>query len=152
MPVLRKTRDLHAERTIALATELRVVMGQIVRRLRAEANFGDFTFSQQKVLTRLERDGPATVTALATAEGVRSQSMGATIAPLKQAGLVAGTPDPNDGRQTVLSLTPACIAAIAAGRARKEDWLFRGIDEKLSAPEQETVATAVELLSRLIQS
>jgi DNA-binding MarR family transcriptional regulator len=152
MAPLRKHRDADSERTAALATELRVVMGQIVRRLRQEANFGDFTFSQQKVLLRLEREGPATVTSLAAAEGVRSQSMGATIAPLKEAGLVAGTPDPNDGRQTVLSLTPACLAAIAAGRARKQDWLFREIDEKLSPKEQETVAAAVELLRRLTQS
>src|SRR5690348_15515231 len=92
-----------------LAGELRVVLSQLNRRLRDEAQFGDFTWSQIKALTRLERDGPATVTALAQAEGVRPQSMGATVAVLKEAGLVSGAPDPTDGRQTVLSLTPACL-------------------------------------------
>ena len=39
-------------------------------------------------------EGPATVTSLARAEGVRPQSMGATVAALQEAGLVGGAPDP----------------------------------------------------------
>jgi DNA-binding MarR family transcriptional regulator len=102
------------------------------------------------VLSRLERDGPATLTALAHADGVRPQSMGETIAALKTAGFVSGAPDPTDGRQTLLSLTPACVAAIKASRAAREDWLFRSIRTRLSPRERERIAGAVELLERLI--
>jgi len=66
------------------------------------------------------------------------------------AGLVSGTPDPTDGRQTILSLTAACREWIKAGRAAKEDWLFRAIRTKLASGEQEELATAVELLKRLV--
>jgi DNA-binding MarR family transcriptional regulator len=137
------------DRIPALAVELRVLIGQLRRKLREQADPGDFTWSQKLVLLRLERDGPATVTALARAEGMRPQSMGATIAVLEEAGLVCGAPDPSDGRQTLLSLTPACREKIAAGRAAREDWLSRSIRTKFAPGEIDDLAHAVELLKRL---
>ena len=139
-------------RASALASELRIVISQLRHRLREQTNPGDFTFSQTSVFIRLERDGPATVSALARAEGVRQQSMGATISTLEAAGLVKGSPDPADGRQTILSLTDACLEMIRASRAAKEDWLFHVIQTKLSPAEQERLATDLELLKRIADS
>jgi DNA-binding MarR family transcriptional regulator len=146
----RKDDDIAA--ALELAGELRVVTGRLKRRLREQAHFGDLTWSQSAVLMRLERDGPATVTNLARAEGVRPQSMGATIAVLEEAGLISGVPDPADGRQTILSLTPACRKMIKAGRAAREDWLFQAIRTKLKTAEQGELASAVELLNRLVDT
>ena len=137
---------------MAVAGELRVAIGKLKRRLRAEMHLKDFTWPQVEVLGRLERDGPTTVTNLAKAEGVRPQSMGETLSALKTAGLVSGAPDPNDGRQTVLSLTPACVELIRATRAAREDWLFRSIRTNLTPAEQKQLANAVELLKRVADS
>ena len=136
----------------ALAEDLRVVTARLRRRLREESNVGDFTPSQMQVLARLEREGPATVTSLARAQGMRPQSMGETLSALKAAGFVSGAPDPNDGRQTVLSITPAFRRKMKASRAAREDWLFRTIQTHFSAAEQQQLATGVELLKRLIES
>ena len=140
-----------AARTWALAGELRVLLGQLKRRLREQALAGHLNWSQVSVLTRLDRDGPATVTNLARAVGVRPQSMGATVAVLETAGLVSGAPDPHDGRQTLLFLTPACREWIAASRAAREDWLFHAIRTKLAPAEQADLAKAVDLLRRLVE-
>ncbi|RFU47662.1 MarR family winged helix-turn-helix transcriptional regulator [Paraburkholderia sp. DHOC27] len=137
-------------RITALAGELRVVVGQLKRRLREQSNLGDLSWTQLRVLSRLDREGPATVTALARAEGIRPQSMGETVAALKAVGFVSGKPDPNDGRQTVLSLTPACVKAIKSGRAANDDWLSKAISARLEASEQEQLAAAIELLKRII--
>ena len=139
-------------RALALARELRVLISQLRRTLREQTHLGDYTWSQTAVVIRLERDGPATVSALARADGVRPQSMGATVATLEAAGLVKGSPDPADGRRTILSLTDACREMLKANRAAKEDWLFRAIQTKLSPAEQEELATALELLKRLADS
>ena len=139
----------HSTPAPALAVELRVVLGKLSRKLREQARPGDYTWSQISVLVRLERDGPATVTTLARAEGVRPQSMGATVAVLEAAGLVSGAPDPADGRQTILSLTDACRQWIQASRAAREDWLFRAISTKFTLEEQTQLAASVELLERL---
>jgi DNA-binding MarR family transcriptional regulator len=74
------------------------------------------------------------------------------LAALKAAGFVNGAPDPNDGRQTVLSLTPAFRKKIKAARAAREDWLFRTIQTGFTATEQQQLAIGVDLLKRLIDS
>ncbi|MDR3617588.1 MAG: MarR family transcriptional regulator [Candidatus Obscuribacterales bacterium] len=135
---------------LVAAGELHGILGRLKRRLREEYNTGDLTLSQLAVLGHLDRNGPATVTNLAKAEGVRSQSMGATVATLEAAGLVSGSADPNDGRQTVIHITPLCREKIDARLAARQDWLFRSIKAKLSPPEQEQLASAIQLLKRLV--
>jgi DNA-binding MarR family transcriptional regulator len=136
--------------TLALAAELRVAIGNLKRRFRDQAKLGDLTWSQLCVISRLDQ-GPATVTTLARLEGVRPQSMGATVSALESAGLVHGSSDPADGRQTILSLTDACQEWLKAGRAAKEDWLSHSIQTKLAPAEQEELAHAVKLLKRLVE-
>lgn len=137
------------ERIRALATDLRTFVGQLRRRLQQQADVGDLTPGQTAVLLRLELDGPATISALARAEGMRSQSMGTTVAALEAAGYVGREPDPNDKRQTIISLTEKCRRWIAEGRAAREDWLVRAIKGRLDIQEQEELERAVLLLKRL---
>ena len=139
------------ERASALALELRTSLGKLKRKLRSQAGQEDLTSSQVSVLLRLEKDGPATVSNLARAEAMRPQSMSAVIAPLEAAGLVSGTPDPNDGRQTLFSLTKMCRKRMQERRAAKQDWLTRTIQTRLSDQEQEKLAAALEILARLVE-
>ncbi|MGJ5181756.1 MarR family winged helix-turn-helix transcriptional regulator [Bradyrhizobium oligotrophicum] len=135
----------------ALAGELRAFAGKLKRRLREQAaDAGDLTPSQVSVLLRLEKDGPATASHLARIEGMRPQSMGPIIAALESAGLVRGSPDPSDGRQTILSLTAACRVRIDEGRAARQDWLSRTIAARLSPAEQQQLGSAMGLLKRLV--
>ena len=120
-----------------LAAEIRTVFGKLKRRLREHGGRNDLTPSQVSVLLRLEKDGSATVSSLARAEGMRPQSMSAVVTSLQEAGLVSGAPDPGDGRQTLMSLTPKCLKWLQEGRAARQDWLTTTISQKLSAQEQE---------------
>lgn len=150
-PMSETSGDPHTRQAATLAAELRVISGQLKRRLRQQAHFGDLTSSQLAALTRLERDGASTVTVLARAESMRPQSMGANMAALEAAGLVSGSPDPADGRQTLWSVTPACRKRIREARAAREDWLFRAIQNELSHAEQTRLATAIALLKRVVE-
>jgi DNA-binding MarR family transcriptional regulator len=133
-----------------MATELRIVLGKLKRRLREHANKGDLSLSQMAVLGYLDREGPSTVTALARAEGVRPQSMGATVAALEEAGLIGGNPHPADGRQVVLSLTAAARRWLEESRAAREDWLSQAIRSHLDPGEQRELARATALLRRIV--
>ena len=133
----------------ALAGAIRAVVGKLARRLRDTAPPGHFSWAQAHVLGRLERDGAATLTALARAENMRSQSMGAIVGPLEEAGLVAGAPDPEDGRQTLLSVTESGRAYIRENRRTREDWLAGRIRVELAPQEQEEVLRALTLLERI---
>jgi DNA-binding MarR family transcriptional regulator len=132
-----------------LAQDLRRLVGKLKRRLREQSNAGDLTPSQISVLLRLEKDGPSTTSNLARLESMRPQSMGTVIAALEGAGLVSGTPDPADGRQTLLSLTDACRQWMRDTRAARQDWLVRTIEARLSPDEQARLQAAIELIGRL---
>lgn len=135
----------------SLAQELRATMRKLRRKLREQASLSDLSAAQIAVLHHLENDGPTTVSALARAEGIRPQSMGAIVASLQDAGFVIGTADPNDGRQTLLSLTEAWHAWIVPRRAVRQDWLTRKIAATLSPQEQDQVAQAIALINRLAE-
>ncbi len=145
-----ETSDPEAARALATAGELRAVLGRLTRRLREAAHLTQFTWPQIQVLGRLERDGPATASALARAEGVRPQSMGETVAGLKAAGLISAAPDPVDGRQSLLSLTFPARGLILASRVARQDWLFHAMRDKLDPAQQERLADAAALLKRLL--
>jgi DNA-binding MarR family transcriptional regulator len=142
--------DRQAAYAAALAQELRALLGKLKRRLREQAHVGDLTPSQVSVLLRLEKEGPATASSLARAEGMRPQSIGPVIAALEVTGFVSGAPDPTDGRQTILSLTDACRKWAQEGRAARQDWLCRTIQARFSPQEQKGLTAAVDLLKRLV--
>jgi DNA-binding MarR family transcriptional regulator len=129
-----------------LASELRLVLGRLVRRMRAE---GRLPLAQMAVLGRLERCGAATVSALAAAERVRPQSMSQTVGELEADGLVTRDPDPTDRRQLLVSLTETGQATLADERRHREGWLARAIAEDLSPAERATLEAALEPLQRL---
>jgi len=131
-----------------LASELRVVLGQLVRRLRAEHRF---PISHGAVLGRLDREGPKSVSDLAVAERVRPQSMAQTVSDLEAEGLVERNPDPADGRRALVSLTEGGREALAADRANREGWLVKAIEE-LPAEDQATVGRAIVLLRHLAEA
>lgn len=132
-----------------IASELRVVLGQLVRRLRVEHRF---SLAHGAVLGRLDRDGPMGISDLAGAERMRPQSMAQTIGELEEDGLVERRADPGDRRRALIELTAGGREALAADRRQRVGWLIEAIDEQFSLDEQGVLARAVPLLARLADS
>jgi DNA-binding MarR family transcriptional regulator len=136
----------HDEEEALLASELRSVIGQLVRRLRTQHRF---PLSQGTVLGRLDRQGSMGVSDLAGAERVRPQSMAQTVADLESAGMVTRRPDPVDGRRALVELTPHGLETLEADRRDREGWLARAIADDLEPRDRATLARSVELLRRI---
>jgi DNA-binding MarR family transcriptional regulator len=132
-----------------MASDLRAVLGRLLRRLRAEHRF---PLSHGAVLGRLDRDGTSSVSELAAREGVRPQSMAQTVADLESERLVARRPDPDDRRRMLVELTDSGAAALAADRRQREGWLAAAIAEQFSAQEQAVLQRAVDLLRRIAET
>ncbi|WP_028057716.1 MarR family winged helix-turn-helix transcriptional regulator [Candidatus Solirubrobacter pratensis] len=130
----------------ALAAELRIAVGQIIRRLRAEHAF---SLPQGAVLGALDRHGPQSISDLASGAHMRPQSMAQTVHELEQRGLVERRPDPDDRRRAFVELTTAGREALAADRARREGWLTRALETELSESERALLEQAVPLLRRV---
>jgi DNA-binding MarR family transcriptional regulator len=131
------------------AAELRVLIGQFSRRLKARSAPGDLTMPEVLVLARLERCGPATPGELAKAERVQPQSMGATLAGLAEHGLVSRSHDPDDRRRVVMSVTDAGRQVVHGFRRDREEVLSRTITEVLSPAEREQLTAILPILEKL---
>src|SRR5277367_4569528 len=116
-----------------LVANLSASMGLLVRRLRLRKADGELTMPESTCLSRLDREGPATSSALAKQEQISPQSMGATLAGLEERGLVERRPDPEDGRKVVMSLTALGRRALQQRRATGTDAMVQALSTGFTA-------------------
>ncbi len=133
------------------ALDFAEAVGLLVRRVRAAAASHELSLTESAVMGRLAKDGAATTADLARAEGVKPQSMGATIAALEERALVERTPHPTDGRQLNLKLTAKGIALRKSVGDAKRTWLAKAVSQ-LDKQEQETLFSAGEIIKRMAES
>lgn len=134
-----------AEASVAL----RVAVGRLRRRLREVTNGDDLSSAQVSVLSRLVNGEADSAAALSAVEGVRPQSMAATLASLEQLGLVARRPDPADGRRQLVSLTRKGRSAATFQKQVRGEWLARRLDEVCTERERQLVIAAAAVLERV---
>lgn len=132
----------------AAVTELTAAVGQLLRRLRSEANPNELNLSQLGALARLDRHGAATTADLARAESMKPQSMGAILASLEQEGLVKRQPHPTDGRQILFALTAEGVEMRRQRGIAKREWLLAAMAE-MEPAELQTLIDAIPLIKRL---
>ncbi|MFD0319064.1 MarR family transcriptional regulator [Streptomyces flavalbus] len=151
------------EAALQAAADIWVVVSRIRRKLRAleaaEEAVGpgrgedrEPSPPQSSVLRRLARNGPASASDLAAAEGVRPQSMAKTVLALEQAGLVVRSQDPDDGRRQLVSLTERGYERRRGDRLARQEWLARALQEHGTEEEVRAVITAMALLDRVAQA
>jgi DNA-binding MarR family transcriptional regulator len=136
----------------ALAAELRLSIGLLLRRLRQIPTGDELTLSESAALARLDRGGPATAAELARAEQISPQSMGATLGALETRGLIARAPDPTDGRRMILSISEAGLVLLRHRRNRRTEQLERALSSGFTRQELDQLAAAAPLLERLADS
>ncbi len=135
-----------------VAGTLRVSIGLLLRRLRQTRTDGELTLPESSALTRLDRGGPATASALAKLEQISPQSMGATLGALEAKGLIERRSDPGDGRRAVLSVTDAGSRLLRDKRNARTEQLAKALSAGFTPAEIQLLAAASPLLERLAAS
>jgi DNA-binding MarR family transcriptional regulator len=133
------------------AAALQLSVGLLKRRARETARDGELSSPETAVLSRLDRNGPGTTAALARWEQITPQAMGATVAALEARELIARTPDPEDGRRSILTLTEAGERALRAGRNALTDQMAAALSRGFTPGEIEQLRVAAPLIERLAQ-
>jgi DNA-binding MarR family transcriptional regulator len=132
-----------------LAVRLRLAIARTARRLRQEAG-EELSPSQAAALATIDRHGPLTPSELAVRERIQRPTVTRIVARLEEGGLVQRTRDPQDGRSSLVALTPAGRELLARGRTRKDAYLARRLRE-LDADERGTLQRAAAILERLLE-
>jgi DNA-binding MarR family transcriptional regulator len=120
------------------------------RRLRQEAasETGGLTPTATAALATIERHGPLTPSELAELERVKRPTVTRTLACLEREDLVQRTPDPADGRSSLVAINGAGRERLRRLRGRKNAYLARRMRD-LPASEVETLERAAEILDRM---
>ena len=137
----------------SVASALLASLSVLVRRVRQVPVEGGLTMPERTALSRLDRAGPTTSSALAREVQITAQAMGATLNALRTRGLVERRPDPNDGRRVVLTVTDAGRQALKDKRNARAELIARALTSgTFTQPELEQLAAAAPLLERLAQN
>jgi DNA-binding MarR family transcriptional regulator len=135
-----------------VAAALYLSVGLFKRRLRQMPAEGELSLPESSALRRLERGGPATVTALAKADQISVQSMGATLSTLQARGLIERHPDPADGRRSVMSVTAAGLVALSDKRNARIAQLAQVLTARFTPAELGQLRAAAPLIERLAEN
>jgi DNA-binding MarR family transcriptional regulator len=133
------------------AARLRMAIVRTARRLRQEAAgaAGELTPTSAAALATVERHGPLTPSELAGIERVKRPTATRVLRVLTEAGLVERTPDPDDGRSALVSVTPEGCERLRRLRGRKNAYLARRM-RGLPDADVETLERAAEILERVL--
>jgi DNA-binding MarR family transcriptional regulator len=134
-----------------VADELSLAFGLVVRRLRSiSPDENELSWTQKSLIVRLDKEGAMTISDLARAEGVKSQSMGTAVSALEGMNIVERKPHPSDGRQTLVELTAHGSELRKRGKSARRTWLAEMIS-KLEKGDQEILSKALPIIKRLAE-
>jgi DNA-binding MarR family transcriptional regulator len=143
--------------TLEAAARLRMAIVRTARRLRQEAAGGagggpgvDLTPTGASALATVERHGPLTPSELADIERVRRPTATRTLRVLLEAGLVDRTPDPADGRSSLVAINAAGRERLRRLRGRKNAYLARRMRD-LPDSDLRTLERAAEILEGILE-
>jgi len=131
-----------------LAGHLRLTIVRAARRLRQEAG-SELSPSLTAALSTVERHGPMTPSELAARERIQRPTATRVLARLADEGLVERTPDPHDGRSSLVAATPAARALLEELRTRKTAFLAERL-ERLEPEELALLDRAADILEGML--
>jgi DNA-binding MarR family transcriptional regulator len=139
-----------SETTLAeTAAHLRLVINRAARRMRQEAG-AELSASNASALSAVEMHGPLTPSELADFERIKRPSATRILRGLEDEGLVQRTPDPNDGRSALISITGEGRERLRRLRQRKNAYLARRM-RGLDAADVAALERAAGILERLLE-
>ncbi|HZO06177.1 MAG TPA: MarR family transcriptional regulator [Solirubrobacterales bacterium] len=132
------------------AAQLRMAIVRTARRLRQEAaaEASGLTPTSTSALAAIDVHGPLTPSELAVIERVKRPTMTRTLGCLEREGLIERTPDPADGRSSLIAINAAGRERLRRLRGRKNAYLARRMRD-LSVEEVDTLERAAEILDRM---
>jgi DNA-binding MarR family transcriptional regulator len=132
-----------------LPSDLAIAVVRLTRHLRGRRASSVVSLTQLSALSTLKREGSMTPGAIAARERVQPPSMTRVIASLADLGMVKREPHPTDGRQVIVTLTPAGDALVVDEANAREEWL-RAQLKRLDDTQLETLRGAVGIIEGIV--
>lgn len=131
MTAAETTREARTEAVRALEAEFGELINRFRRIITENANkvSPGMLPGAYKVFTTIVRRESITLSALAESLVADKGQISRTVRELEQLGLIQRTPDPDDGRSSLLSPTAEGLQRLTAARAPQENALVDALEE-----------------------
>jgi DNA-binding MarR family transcriptional regulator len=134
-----------------IAANLRVVISRLAKILRNETKNDELlSLTERSTLALVYQNSEMLPSELAAIEKVTNQSMSQVINKLLEHGYIKKTSSKTDKRKVIITITQAGKKFVEKKRQEKQEWLAQAIFEKISRKEKEILASAIKVLTKLV--
>lgn len=131
-----------------LAARLRLAVGRLHRRIRIDGR-ESVPPLQLSALVTVEQHGPLRLSELARREAVTAPTMSRVLTALDEHGFVVRTPDPQDARGVLITLSDEGAVRLAEVRSHRTALVARRL-ARLDADQRATLTAALPALEALL--
>ena len=132
-----------------LAARLRLVIGRLHRRIRIDGR-ESVPPLQLSAMVTVEEHGPLRLSELARREAVSVPTMSRVLAALDEQGLVVRTPDPQDARSVLVTLSEEGARRLTQVRNHRTALVARRL-RRLDPAQRAALAAALPALEALLE-
>ncbi|MEP7252382.1 MAG: MarR family transcriptional regulator [Ginsengibacter sp.] len=137
--------------TYQLASDLRVVITRLIKKLRVKSETGAMlSLTERSTLALLDQHQQLLPGELASMEKITTQSMSQILNKLADAGYISRKIAKDDKRKSIISLTKAGQDTLYKVRNEREEWLNKALEEVCSEKEKIILRNAIEPLKKLV--
>jgi len=136
---------------IQLASELRVVLTRLIRKLRKKSATGMLlSLTERSTMSLLDQHGNLLPNELAAMEKITGQSMSQILNHLSELGYITRRISREDKRKSIIALSAKGESVLKQVRNERDNWLYQAINQSCSANEIEILKKAMQPLQRLV--
>lgn len=136
---------------IALASELRLVVTRLIKKLRAKSSLsGHLSLTERSTIALLDLHKELLPSELAAMEKVTTQSMSQILAHLLELGYIHRKPSETDKRKAIITLSKTGAEVLNEVRNKRDEWLINAIKQTCTPEEQEVLRKVIAPLTKLV--
>jgi DNA-binding MarR family transcriptional regulator len=142
---------IYQENDLQLASELRMVITRLIKKLRSKASAGDkLSLTERSTIVLLDQHKELLPNELAAMEKVTTQSMSQILNHLLKLGYINRRISDTDRRKSLISLSEKGQQVLHQVRNERDEWLNRALSGTCSDKEQKILRQALLPLTKLV--
>jgi DNA-binding MarR family transcriptional regulator len=134
-----------------LATDLRTVLGRLVKKLRKKSVTGQqLSLTERSSMGLIQQHKELLPSELASMEKITNQSMSQIVNHLLELGYITRTISATDKRKVLISLTGEGEKTLAQVRSERAEWLLKAIAQTCNDDEVSLLKQVIGPLTKLV--
>jgi DNA-binding MarR family transcriptional regulator len=139
------------QKDIQLASELRMVVGRLIKKLRRQSSTaGKLSLTERSTIALLDQYQELLPNELAAMEKITTQSMSQVLNNLQRLGLINRRVSEIDKRKAIISLSDQGRALIYKARNERDEWLNKALDATCTVEEKALLQKVIGPLTKIV--